>query len=160
MLNILHRDFPDVATIISERINEMMPDKIITDASLMPAIIHDFIQVTEIGQIVWRNSKDRVSCRLSQDEYRLCKVTEVRELLIAVVLMFFHPERILNLTNSRARCGIIKNLSALLKCDKDLLSKIISNVISYYKTYRTFREEVQYLYSQVNEKGNYFKIAG
>lgn len=158
---ILRKDFPDVAALIDQRIKEQIPVNILTDLKLVGSIIEDFqnVFIHEQNKVVkWYQSKDRIWCRLSSDEYRLCKVTEIREMMIAVILMFYHPERLLGLTgeNTRTKSGIVKELSKVCKCHKRDISTSLSNAIAYYKVYAGFKNEVNIIYDNVTTQGKYF----
>jgi hypothetical protein len=146
---------------ITERIQQMLPKDKLSDTQRLSEIVNDFIRITEIKGITWANSRDKVWCRLTDDEYRLCKVTDIREMLTGVILMFFHPEKVLGFTNSATTKGVLTQLAKTLNCDKVTLSYGIGNAVSYYKNYKSFKNEVDHLYNQIKISRGYFEnIAG
>ena len=157
MLNILHRDFPDVAGVISERLQTTLPKEKLEDVNLIPSIVSAFMNATAINSIDWSNSTARVSCRLTDDEHRLMKVTELREMLIAVVLLFYHPEKIFGYTNDFAKRGVVKKLWEQLKSNKVRISRDVNSAVSYYKNYKGFKKEVDHIYQQIIMAGKYFE---
>jgi hypothetical protein len=157
MINVLYQDYPDIASIITDKINAWLPEQTAHDISLIENVVLDFNTELSISGIVWSNSTGRVNCKFGDDEIRMLKITEVREMLVAVVLMFFNPEKILGLSNAAASKGIVKELSRLTDCSKSQLSFDINNAISYYKrSYRGFRADVDMIYAAIKVKRNYF----
>lgn len=166
MLSILHRDYPDVAASIHEQISKSMPAERLTDFELLPAMVNQFLisaktfdqpGILPNDQVDWRTSRSYIMCVMSSNIAKRCSITELREILLAVVLMLFHPEKILSLTSRPAKSGLIKQLSILLKCDKVTLSQSMSNAISHYKTYKSFRDDVEHLYNDIKIQAKYFE---
>lgn len=156
MLNILHRDYPDVAGEITRQIDGVLPAFRIGDSRKVPVIVNAFNEAAGITDKDW-SRHDRITIALSNNDIRLCKITEAREILIAVVLLFFHPARILGLDSGPTKPGMLKELAHITGCTKVVLSQNLGNAVTRYRAYKGFKTEVDYLYEQVKEKIN---IAG
>lgn len=155
IVSVLRKEFPEIAKSIDEMINLKMPDFVLEDFSQMQLIKETFIELfIHNDKIIWRNSTDRVLCRLSSDEYRLCKVTEIRDMLMAVLLMFYQPERILTFGDEKVKRknGIVKEATSILDCYSTDVGRSLVNSITFYKSYPGFRDEVDRLYKEIKNK--------
>ncbi|GAA4338606.1 hypothetical protein GCM10023149_48690 [Mucilaginibacter gynuensis] len=152
-LSILHRDYPDVAGQIAQQIHSALPEQRLLDYGMLHHVIDHFKSVTEIDQVSWQQQKDRIVCVLSNDDHRLCKITEVREMLIAVVMKLYHPERLLGYETSRVKPGLVKALADEICCSRKLLSKNFVAAITRYKAYKGFKTEVDWLYERIKNSG-------
>lgn len=148
ILNILHRDYPDVAVNINRQISQALPAYRLTDYAAISGIVKSFESAAVIAEKHWPQS-EFVALSLTGDEQRLCKITEVREILIAVVMLFYQPERLLGLDTGCARRGLLKELAEVIDTNRFLLSHSLSNAITRYRAYKSFKAEVDWLYEQI-----------
>ena len=143
-LNILHRDFPNVVHQVNKKIEESIPKHRLTDYSQIEAIIASFKRIKNIDDS-FKNER----------EYMLKHVTKQRELAIAIVILFYHPEKLLGLSNKRnSFCHI---LSKTIKLPKSSISRTTCNAIFAFKTYAEFRAEVYETYERIKEENQFFK---
>ncbi len=155
--NILRKDYPEIAAIIDHKIKEDYPSKVLEDHTLISGIVADFTKLIthRKGEVVnFKRSKNRYWCELNDNEFRWCKVSEIREFLFAVVLKFYNPSRLLG-DDSKTKYSLIKTISIELNISKQNISNIISKVVFFYKMYAGFRSNVDHFYSQLESK--YFK---
>lgn len=141
ILTILKNEYPEIAKAITQLIDQTLPKSILSDYRLIPAIVTIFKKRTGITQVDWTKSSQLVDTTLFDDQ-KQHKVTEIRSVLIAVMLMLYHPEKLLNVVNENARSGLLLHLSSTLKCNKPTLSYTLSNAIVYYSAYKNFRRIV------------------
>ncbi len=137
IINVLRKDYPDINLEISEKIRQSLPEKSLNDLSQISVIIRSFLKAKGLTCFRWQNQPGQK------------KVTDTRELLLAVVLMFYHPEKIHGFTAREKKTGMVKALSELIECRQDIISKSMMSAVSAYRTYRNFREEVQRLYDVI-----------
>lgn len=122
---------------------------------MLEVIVADFCQVLDLHAPNWRDSRSSVTCCMQQlREYRM---TEVREVLLGVVLLLFQPERIYQVLPGQVKSGVIKSLSEILNVQKPTLSVGANTAITHFKAYKEFNGDVLYVYQQLINKRNYFE---
>jgi len=57
----------------------------------------------------------------------------------------------LQLTDEKAKYGVMSAISNVLQCSNKLLQRRISQVIVSFKAYKAFREETYRIYELINE---------
>jgi hypothetical protein len=145
MITVLRREYPEIAISISDKINKNMPERSVTDLTLINQIVASFKKDKGITESQWIKGKSKI------------KITESRELLIAVTLLFYHPEKLLQLTSTNTRYGVLKILSELIGTSLEVLSKSVPNVIVAFKAYEDFKIEVYRLYDLIKNENQFFK---
>lgn len=137
MLNVLVRDFPEVVDRINAKIVESMPKVVLSDTSEIEKIVNQFCKLKKISLESWSNQPGK------------SRITDERELLLAVIIMFFQPERLNGLCEKRIKTGIVKELSTALNSGKQVISRSISSAISNYKIYPDFKKKVHQTYDHL-----------
>ncbi|TDQ12189.1 hypothetical protein ATK78_1323 [Pedobacter metabolipauper] len=140
MVTVLRKEYPEIADIIAERIKKTLPEEKLDDLCHISEIVETFKRDKGICLVSWTNRKSNYN----------------RELLIAVMLMFYHPEKLLQLTTSRSKFGMLKQLSKLIGSSQPILSGDLANAIVAFKAYDKFRKEVYRIYEIIKTENNFF----
>lgn len=131
--NVLRREYPEINRLISEKINNSLPERNLSDLTQVDTVVRLFLKTKGLKSFTWHNQPGE-------------NKTDIRELLMAVVLMFYHPERLYGYGSGKKRTGLGKRLSELTGCKHVIISKNTTSAISAFKTYKSFREEVNKVY--------------
>lgn len=145
MVHVLCKDYPEIASVIAERIKKTLPEERLTDIKQISSIVETFKKEKSISEENWTSGKTKV------------KITNPREELIAVILLFYHPEKLLQLTTGKTRYGILKYLSNELGTIPEILSNSASNVIVAFRAYEPFKTEVCRLYELIKIENKFFE---
>lgn len=145
MINVLRKDYPEIASSISEKIIKTLPEQSLTDLGLIDQIVTSFKKEKGIEDKNWTIGKAKVN------------ITRERELLLAVVLLFYHPEKLFQLTDKATKYRLQTSLAAHIGTSPDLISMDLANVIVAFKAYADFKIEVYRLYELIKEENQFFK---
>lgn len=145
VLQILRKDYPEVDLQIRKRIDADIPAKV-DDLECIPDIIRSFIALRDIENLVAAISR-----------YGSKEIWENVDLLLSVIMIFYHPEKLLQLTDEKLRYGVIGIIAKELQCNNKLLQRRVSQVIVSFKAYRNFKEETYRLYDMINSTNNLLK---
>lgn len=145
MVAVLRKEYPEIADIITEKIKETLPDERLTDLSDIEKIVSTFKKIKGIQLESWTNGKGRTN------------ITYERELLIAVLLLFYDPEKIMQLVRRNTVPGVLKQASCLIGTSQEVLSMSTPGVIVAFKAYEGFREEVYRIYDLIRIENNFFE---
>lgn len=146
MVTVLRKDYPDIADKIVGKIKETLPSERLKDLSNIGKIVTSFKKIKGIQQLDnWTNSTGKVS------------ITYERELLLGVMLLFYDPEKILQLVRRNTVPGLLKSISHVIKASKSVLSISVPGVIVAFKAYPDFREEVYRLYDLIITENKFFE---
>lgn len=144
VIDILRKDYPEIESRILQRINDEVPHKL-SDMGLIPGIIHSFKALKGIGECNW------VSTTRSRE-----KVNDHRDMLLAVIMMFYHPEKMMMLTREHSRPGILSTTAVSLQCKSSAIRKSLPAVIVAFKAYKDFKEEVHRIYELIKIEHKFF----
>ncbi|MDQ7949531.1 MAG: hypothetical protein AAGB30_11060 [Pedobacter sp.] len=139
LLRILHKDYPQVVERISREFKASMPENILTDFDKIPVIIEAFKVVKGLNDTSFNNDMGRRNSM------------ENREIMLAVIAMFYHPQRLANLV-MREKGGILEAVSKAISIPKKNLSNSLANAIVRFKVYGKFRNEVIQLYNMISKE--------
>lgn len=145
MITVLRNDYPEIARIISEKINKTLPEQALHNLKYIGQIVASFKNEKGINELHWTKGKSTI------------KIVESRELLTAVVLMFYHREKILNSSNEKTRYGVLRELRRQIGVSQEVSSKTAANAIVAFKVYENFRQEVYRLYELIKIENKFFK---
>lgn len=145
VLQILRKDYPEVDLQIRQRIDADIPAKIY-ELEYIPDIIKSFIALREIEDLVVAISR-----------YGSKEIWENVDLLLSVIMLFYHPEKVMQLTDEKLRYGVMGIIARELQCSNKLLQRRVSQVIVSFKAYRGFREETYRLYGVISITNNLLK---
>jgi len=145
MVAVLRKEYPEIADIITEKIKEALPDERLTDLSNVEKIVSAFKKIKGIQVDNWTNGKGKTN------------ITYERELLIAVLLLFYDPEKIMQLVRRNTVPGVLKQASALIGTSQEVLSMSTPGVIVAFKAYEGFREEVYRMYDLIRIENHFFE---
>lgn len=145
MVAVLRKEYPEIADVITEKIKETLPDERLTDLSIIEKIISTFKRIKNITVENWTNRKGKTN------------ITYERELLIAVLLLFYDPEKIMQLVRRNTVPGVLKQASGLIGTSQEVLSMSTPGVIVAFKAYEDFREEVYRIYDLIRIENNFFE---
>lgn len=142
MVAVLCKEYPEIAAVITEKIKEVLPAEQLTDLSHIKDIIDVFKRIKGIKVDNWTNGKGKVN------------ITYERELLLAVILLFYDPEKMMQLVQKNTAPGVLKQTSKLTGASQEVLSMSVPGVTVAFKVYEDFRSEVYRIYHLIRtEKG-------
>ena len=156
----LQRNHPDIYQKLQDDISSTLPSGRVNDVTLLSQIVKDFCSFLSLDNTNWKQSRSKVCCSFRVETKRDCRITELREILLGVILLYYHPERIYQLMPGQIKSGLIKELTKLLNVDKATLSLSANNAITYFKAYKGFYDDVQHVYNELNLKHNYLGTHG
>ena len=139
MLLMLRREYPEIHQQISDRIHKTLPEHTLADFKMIKRILTRFKLEKGIEHISWNNDlkqKDR-------------EKTRSREMAIALLLMFYHPEKLYNLSNNQTKQGLVKHLALEMQCGGSTISQSVNNAVAAFKNYKVFKIEVIRLYELI-----------
>lgn len=147
MISILFRDYPEIAQRIKAGIqskeDEEMPSFVLRSFELIPDIVEGFKKAKGIQEIIWVTQNGQKSRK---------RIVENRELLVAVILLFYDPERILGLKVSpKSKNGLVKAIAQYANCKPNPISDSAVKAIFAFKVYKDFKEEVTLLYEIIKD---------
>jgi hypothetical protein len=145
MVSVLRKDYPEIAEQISARIKKSLPEERLTDLSKVDLIIASFKKELEISAECWTNIKGST------------RITQKRDLLIGVLLLFYNPEKLLRLVDQRTFCGLFIRASKIIGTSRAILSMTAPNVILAFRAYEEFRNEVYRLYDLIKTENKFFE---
>ena len=145
MVSVLRKDYPEIAELIAERITKSLPEKRLHDISNVDLIIESFKKELGISAKCWTNKKGSI------------RITDKRDMLIAVLLLFYNPEKILQLVDTSAVRGMFKRASEIIGTSPVILSMTAPNVIVAFRAYEEFRNEVYRLYDLIKIENKFFE---
>ncbi|WP_256013153.1 hypothetical protein [Desertivirga xinjiangensis] len=137
MITILNKDYPDVAQCINLKLKDVLPSDRLTDPEEINRIIKSYSLHTGNGGVF--------------------ADTEDRDVLCAVLLMFYHPEKIMGLDKKRTLNGIVQKVASELSWKPASISQSISRGIVAFKVYSEFREKVNEIYEHIKNENQFFK---
>jgi hypothetical protein len=156
----LQRNHPDIYQKLTDDISSTLPQGRVSDVGMLRGIVQDFCNLLSFHKINWKDSRHKELCIISEGSVKEYRVTELREILLGVVLLYYHPERIHQVMPGQIKSGLIKELSKQLNVDKATLSLGANNAITYFKAYKAFNENVLYVYNELNKIHKYLEVHG
>lgn len=145
MISVLRKEYPEIAQRITRKIKETLPGEQLTDLSNIGKIIATFKREKQVKTDNWTNGKGKTN------------ITYKRDLLVAVLLLFYDPEKIMQLVRRNTIPGILKQASVLIGTSQEVLSMSTPGVIVAFKAYEDFREEVYRLYDLIRIEHRFFE---
>lgn len=145
MISVLRKEYPEIAQRITRKIKETLPGEQLTDLSNIGKIIATFKREKQVKTDHWTNGKGKAN------------ITYKRDLLVAVLLLFYDPEKIMQLVRRNTIPGILKQASVLIGTSQEVLSMSTPGVIVAFKAYEDFREEVYRLYDLIRIEHRFFE---
>lgn len=145
MITVLRKDYPEIASIITAKISNSLPERSLDDLQHIPQIVASFKNAKGITEQNWTEGKSEI------------KIVESREQLLAVVLIFYHPEKLMDLTSANTKSGVLKTLAGILKTQRPVLSISVASAVVAFKAYEEFRQEVYRLYELIRIENKFFK---
>lgn len=145
MVSVLRKEYPEIAEMIALRIKKTLPEERLYDLSNIEKIITSFKRERGVTAENWTNSKGKAS------------ITYERDLLIAVLLLFYDPERILQLVNRPILRGMMKVAADHIGTSRKVLTMSMPGAIVAFKAYQDFREEVYRLYDLISIENKFFE---
>lgn len=146
VIDILRKDYPEVDSQIRQRIDESIPS-CLTDLNLVPAIIQSFKKIKAVDYSKWESER---GCNRG-------KVHEDRELLLAVLLLLYQPEKILKMTNVYTKHRLLSTISKEINCSVASLKMRVPITILSYKAYKEFKKEAFSIYEQIKLENDFFQ---
>ena len=155
MILLLEREHPEIATSIKEKIKRTLPEKTLTDLTKISEIIDAFVKIKGKPDR-WINGWTRTEEKTGKKKGNINPV-DYRELLLAVILLFYDPEVVMGLKRSnRAMTGLLIGSSKGIGCSRNTVYQSVQRAITSFKIYRSFKEEVYSLYDQIQREKQLF----
>lgn len=145
MITVLRKDYPDIASLITAKISKSLPERSLDDLQHIDQIVSSFKNAKGITEQNWTEGKSEI------------KIVESRDLLLGVILMFYHPEKLMDLSDLRTKSGVLKTLAYALGTKQPVLSLRVAIVIVAFKAYEEFRLEVCRLYELIRIENKFFE---
>lgn len=142
-LRVLSRDYPQVAKEIQQKITSDTGFRLSNLEQVKP-IIAEFCKINNIKSAKWikGNGKNETS--------------KNRQLLVAVLLKLYHPEKLNCTDDGYTFNGLIKTVSGELGCNYQTTLKTFSKSVDQYNHFDgRFKEKVDNIYNSI--KSNYGK---
>lgn len=133
--HILRKDYPEVATAIHERISVSLPKERLTNFDHIPGIVDKFEAIRGLRKMCWKNNLS----------LRNRSITKMRVELIAIIFLFYHPEKVIGLTGLNAKPGLVQAIARELKCPRATISQGLRAAVADFKNYKLFRQNVHEL---------------
>lgn len=127
MICVLNREHPEIATLIKEKIKKTLPEDRLYDSEKISGVIGAFKRIR--GDNVWLNR-------------------DLRDEMLAVVLLFYRPERLLGLQEGKISKLIIP-LARELGVSRNVMSYHVRNAIVAFRVYDKLKKEVYKTYSEI-----------
>jgi len=144
VIDIFRKEYPEIESSIRQRLDDDLPQRL-QDLNFIPEIISSFKSIKGISGNNWTNkSGTRV-------------ISENRELIMAVILLLYQPEKIMRISDLRLKRFILSKVSAELGCSRDVLKMSLAGIIVAFRAYKEFREETYRIYELIKEKHQFFK---
>lgn len=145
VLAVLRKEYPQVAIEIDRKIRESLPDQCLTDLSNIDKIVVSFKIERGVIEQNWTNCKGKAN------------ITYERDLLLAVTLLFYDPDKLMQLIRKHTQQGVLKHVADLIGTSQKVLSMTTPNVIVAFKAYPDFRAEVYRLYELISNEHKFFE---
>lgn len=123
-----HKFHKEFAFKLELELTGKLPALILKDQTLIPDILADFCLFRGI------TPTDITGHNISYVN------VQHRKEFFAVLLLCYHPEKILSITRKRVWPGVEKAASDLLDCYRSSLANFVKQIISHYHFYKDFRE--------------------
>jgi len=142
VIDILRKEYPEIEYRIQQRIKETVPVKL-EDFDLIPLIISSFKRIKGIEYQSWTGSPGGRK-----------KLNIDRDLLLGTIILFYHPEKLMQMTHDKSKHGLMVKVADELSCNRLTLSKSLQPIIVAFKAYREFKEEVYRIYELIKIENN------
>lgn len=83
--------------------------------------------------------------------------SEYRKLILAVIMLFYHPDKIILSTSEKTRYGILMAVASEIECSRGMLKMRLADVIVAFKSYKEFRDESYRLYELIKTENKFFQ---
>lgn len=143
IVQVLRKEYPDVIDKITSEYVADLPDNKLTDFSLILQIIESFKKIRGIHVKSFKN------------EIGQKKITDERILLLAVILLFFNPERLYGIKR-HDHLKISNAVSKLTDTSQVVLTKSLNDAVLSIKAYKDFKKEVYRLYELIKQENKFF----
>lgn len=140
IVNVLHREFPDLATKVINRIKEQLPDSTFHNLEIIEGIVDTFCLLMEVTKAQLYNAE------------MIKSNTHMRRILIAVIIKLYQPELICGMIDGYMDSSITKRLILILKISRVTISFDVKRSIKFYQLYSDFKVEVDNIYNIIIEQ--------
>lgn len=120
--NGLRMEYPDIYTRLIAKISAMVP--VSDESGDVYNIIRRYCSYHGIGRDYLKSSSAH------------------RKRLLAVCILIMQPEKMNGYSHRRLKNGIISGISQYCGCSEGSLKNFVSEVISHYDVYSSFRDEI------------------
>lgn len=139
VVNVLYREFPDLAKQVDAKIREKIPASTFTDLSQISGVIAYFCDEATMSISDLRN------------ERKIRNNSHSRKILFALIMKLYEPE-LLNLVVDRCiNQRISKQLQTCIVVSRKTVSYDMRIAKRYYHIYSDFKNQVDLLYTKIIE---------
>lgn len=140
VVNVLYKDFPELAVEVDQKIREKLPVRKFDDFEIVGDIIDAFCQFEQISREQLYNAQ------------MIKSNTNSRRILIAALLKIYQPEIICGLLKGFLNSKVSKALIQSLGISRVTISYDVKRAIRFYQMYSDFRDEVDIFYNLMLER--------
>jgi len=135
-LHILHKEHPQIAKAISDRLDSLLPSYVFTDMEQVPELLESFCRIRG------------VDVQLMKGEGPRPIVARHRREFMAVLLLCYQPEKMYGLTSGIIKSRLVLHISRVLGCSA---KNIMKEVPFHFKVYQDFRNAVLSVHDKLLE---------
>jgi hypothetical protein len=145
VVQMLRKEYPEIENKIRLRLDTEIPDKLV-NLNYLPAIINSFKAIKGVNYKSWTNSVGGPRNEMIEN----------RELLLAVIMLFYQPEKIMNLTTAKVKYNLTIRIAEELGCKESLINAALNSVLVIFKAYKSFKEEAYRVYELIKLENKFF----
>ncbi|WP_211348416.1 hypothetical protein [Sphingobacterium yanglingense] len=137
VVNVLHREFPDLAIKVLERIREQLPALTFDDIDIVEGIVDAFCQDMNVTKSQLYNAE-----MIKSNAHK-------RRILIALIMKLYQPELLVSMITGHMNSCISRKLIAILHVSRGTVSFDVKRAVKFYQLYSEFRESVDNMHTKI-----------
>ncbi len=152
VVNVLNREYPDVSRKITDILNSALPTCTVSNSSLIPEIVGRVLALKgiEYSSVNWNGKRGyRVPVKILVAGKPNYLLSDLRELLVAVIVGLYDPAKLIGYSTMRLKPGILQTFIEYTGSNPVPVYKSVSNAVVHYRIYQSFRSEVDELVEQL-----------
>lgn len=131
MATMLLSEHPDLYNAFLTKIVELVPLE--QDLSLVPQIVQLYCEKKQIRRLDFHRS------------------TDLRKEIIALAILFYHPEK-MHYSKRRTKRGLIQSICEATGCNDYDLHNLVADAVFEYQTYKGFRSDIEAIFNDIKIK--------
>lgn len=143
IVSILNKEYPEIIEKIISQANSLLPDNVMEDTSKIVLIVESLMAIKGFNLDSFKNKQGSHTN------------SENRNLLVAVVFLFYNPKRLYNIIQRDAK-DLNNIIAGILGVDCRRVRESAAIVTFNYRVYKEFKKEVHSIYEQINQEHKFF----